>query len=87
MTELARYRDDLQAKITETAPTQWPQDLQLLMDRLAKDLQDGRDHSIVYLTEIRSMVDQNTGNVQGRMESYLKKLRRRLNSDMDAFRR
>lgn len=90
MAELAKYKDSFEAKIrplTETSPTQMAQDMQLLVDRLGRDLQEGKERSLVYIEEMRSMVNQNTGNIQNRMEGYLRKLKKRLNTDTEEIRK
>lgn len=88
MAELAKYKDDTEAKIrslTETSSTQMAVDLQLLVQRLGKDLEDGKERGIMYLTEMKDMV--NTGNIQNRMEGYLRKLKKRVQADTEEIRK
>lgn len=85
MTELAKYKDTIEAKIrplTETSPAQMAQDMQLLVERLGRDLQEGKERSLVYLNEMKAMVNlENTGNIQNHMNAYLRKLKKRLHDD------
>lgn len=90
MAELAKYKDDIQTKIrplTDASPSQMTEDLQLLVDRLGRDLQDGKERGIQYLTEMKAMVDQNTGTIQNRMDGYLRKLKKRLHADTEEIRK
>lgn len=88
MAELMKYRDDTEAKIrslTDTSSTQMVADLQPLFDRLGKDLEDGKERGILYLTEMKDMA--NTGNIQNRMEGYLRKLKKRVQVDTEEIRK
>lgn len=79
---------ELEAKIrsfTETSSTQMAVDLQPLLNRLGKDLQDGKERGIQYLTEMKDMA--NTGNIQTRMEGYLRKLKKRVQADATEIRK
>lgn len=84
MAELTKYKDNIEARIrplTETSPNQMVQDMQLLVDKLVGDLQEGKERSLMYLNEMKGMVDQNTGNIQNRMDNYLRRLKKRLHAD------
>lgn len=88
MAELEKYKDDAEAKIrslTDTSSTQMAVDLQPLFSRLGKDLQDGKERGIQYLTEMKDMA--NTGNIQTRMEGYLRKLKKRVHADATEIRK
>lgn len=88
MAELEKYKDDAEAKIrsiTETSSTQMAGDLQPLLHRLGKDLQDGKERGIQYLTEMQDIA--NTGNIQNRMEGYLRKLKKRVQADATEIRK
>ncbi|XP_054637582.1 apolipoprotein Eb [Dunckerocampus dactyliophorus] len=89
MSELVAYKDDIQAKLGPyaTASTgQLTTDLQLLANRLQKDMLDAKERSTEYLGELKSMVEQNSGDVRGRISSYTHKLRKRLNKDTEDIR-
>lgn len=88
MAELERYKDDAEAKIgslTQTSSTQMADDLQLLLKRLGKDLQDGKDRGIQYLTDMKNMPD--AGDIQNRMDNYLRKLKKRVQDDAAGIRK
>lgn len=88
MAELEKYKDDAEAKIrsfTDTSSTQMAVDLQPLLNRLGKDLQDGKERGIQYLTEMKDM--EYTGNIQTRMEDYLRKLKKRVHDDATEIRK
>lgn len=90
MAELAVYREDIQAKLTpytESATGLLSEDLQLLVNRLQRDMLDAKERSTEYLGELKSMVDQNTDDVQSRISTYIRKLRKRLNKDTEEIRK
>lgn len=89
MAELAIYKESIEAKIrplTETSSTQVVQDIQLLIQKLGRDLQEGKDHSLAYLNDMRAMMNQNPGTNRD-MQAYLRKLRKRLNADTEEIRK
>ncbi|XP_068179493.1 apolipoprotein Eb [Antennarius striatus] len=89
MAELAAYRDDIQTKLrpyTDGTTGQMSQDLQLLANRLNKDMLDAKERSIEYLNEVKTMMTQNTGEVHDRISTYSTKLRKRLNKDTEEIR-
>ncbi|XP_061919928.1 apolipoprotein Eb [Entelurus aequoreus] len=86
MAELTAYKDNIQAKLSPfaTASTgQLTTDLQLLGNRLQKDMLDAKERSTEYLGELRSMVEQNTGDVHNRIGAYTNKLKKRLSKDTE----
>ena len=90
MAELAVYRDDIQAKLTpytQSSTGQLSEDLQLLANRLQKDMVDAKERSTVYLGELQTMVEQNSEDVQNRAKTYSNKLRKRLNKDTEEIRK
>lgn len=90
MAELAKYKDDIQTKIrplTDSSTGQMTQDLQLLGSRLQRDMLEAKDRSIEYLGELKTMVEQNTDDVRGRINAYTNKLRKRLNKDTEEIRK
>ncbi|KAM4568184.1 apolipoprotein Eb [Fundulus diaphanus] len=89
MGELATYRDEIQSKLapyTSTPTGQISEDLQLLANKLQKDMTDAKERSTVYLNELKGMVEQNTDDVRGRITAYTTKLRKRLNKDTEEIR-
>lgn len=89
MAELAVYKDDLQAKLgpyAEVPTTQLTTDLQLLFNKLHRDMTDAKERSTEYLGELKTMVEQNTGDVQTRISAYTHKLKKRLNKDTEEIR-
>lgn len=89
MAKLAKYKDDFQTKIrsfTEGPTAQMTEDMQLLVDRLSRDLESGKEHGIQYLMDMQAVVEQNADSVQSRMQGYLKRLKRRLHVDTEEIR-
>lgn len=90
MSELSAYRNDLQTKISpyaEMSTGQLTQDLQLLANKLQKDMVDAKERSTQYLGELKTMVEQNTDDVRGRVTTYSNKLKKRLNKDTEEIRK
>ncbi len=90
MAELTTYRDDIQTKLlplTESSTGQLTQDLQLLISRLHKDMLDAKERSTEYLGELKTMMEQNSDDVHGRISTYTTKLRKRLNKDTEEIRK
>lgn len=88
--ELAKYKEDIQTKMrpfTDLSTDQMTQDLILLGNRLQKDMLEAKDRSIEYLGELKTMVEQNSGDVHGRISTYTNKLRKRLNKDTEEIRK
>ncbi|KAK2910014.1 hypothetical protein Q8A73_007729 [Channa argus] len=86
MSELAVYRDEIQTKLTPyTDPStgQLSQDLQLLADKLQKDMLDAKERSTEYLGELKTMMEQNSDDVRNRINAYTNKLKKRLNKDTE----
>lgn len=84
MAELAKYKQAVEAKImslNETLPAQMAQDFDLHRDRLQKELQEIKERILVYKDEL----NQNTGNIPNHMEAYLRRLKKRLNRDIEEF--
>lgn len=89
MSELALYRDDIQAKLTpytQGSTGQLSQDLQLLANRLQKDMMDAKERSTEYLGELKTMMEQNSDDVRSRINTYSHKLKKRLNKDTEEIR-
>nr|ACF21982.1 apolipoprotein E [Oplegnathus fasciatus] len=89
MAELATYRDDIQTKLTpytESSTGQLSQDLQLLANKLQKDMLDAKERSTEYLGELKTMMEQNTDDVRNRISTYTHKLKKRLNKDTEEIR-
>lgn len=89
MGEFATYRDEIQSKLapyTAGSTGQISEDLQLLANRLQKDMTDAKERSTEYLNELKSMVDQNSDDVRSRITTYSNKLRKRLNKDTEEIR-
>uniref|UniRef100_G3NGQ8 Apolipoprotein Eb n=1 Tax=Gasterosteus aculeatus TaxID=69293 RepID=G3NGQ8_GASAC len=89
MAELAAYRDDINTKLTPYADGstgQLSQDLQLLANKLQKDMVDAKERSAVYLGELKTMIEQNSDDVRGRIGTYSHKLKKRLNKDTEEIR-
>lgn len=87
---MAKYKDSVEARLrplSESTPTQIASDIQLLVDRLARDLQEGKERSLVYLNEMKTTMDQNTGDIRDHMAAYLRKLRKRLHTDTEEIRK
>lgn len=90
MAELAKYRDDVQTKmmpLTETSAGLMSQDLQLLINRLQRDMLDAKERSADYLGELKTMMEQNSDDVRSRINTYTNKLRKRLNKDTEEIRK
>lgn len=90
MAELAKYRDDVQTKmmpLTETSAGLMSQDLQLLINRLQRDMLDAKERSADYLGELKTMMEQNSDDVRSRINTYSNKLRKRLNKDTEEIRK
>ncbi|XP_070691611.1 apolipoprotein Eb [Pempheris klunzingeri] len=89
MAELAKYRDDIQVKLspyTDSSTGQLSQDLQLLANKLQKDMLDAKDRSTEYLGELKTMVEQNADDVHTRISTYSHKLKKRLGKDTEEIR-
>lgn len=88
--ELAKYKADIETKmrpLTDASTGQMTQDLQLLGNRLQRDMLEAKDRSIEYLGELKAMVEQNTGDVHHRVSTYTNKLRKRLDKDTEEIRK
>lgn len=84
MTEVAKYKDSIEAKLrplTETSLTQMAQDMHPLIQRLGRELQEGRDNSLVYLNDMKAEMMSSSTDTQERMQIYLKRLRKRIDAD------
>lgn len=89
MAELTNYRDGIQTKLapyTDMSSGQLSQDLQLLANRLQRDMLDAKERSSEYLGELKSMMDQNSDDVRNRINAYAHKLRKRLDKDREEIR-
>lgn len=90
MAELGTYRENIQTKLmpyTETSTGQLTQDLQLLANKLQKDMLDAKERSTEYLSELKTMMEQNGEDVRGRISTYTHKLKKRLNKDTEEIRK
>lgn len=86
MSELTTYTDQIQAKLSpfaESSTGQLTQDLQLLANKLQKDMLDAKERSTEYVGELRTMMEQNGEDVHNRISTYVNKLRKRLNKDTE----
>lgn len=89
MAELTKYREDIQTKLapyTDSSSSQMSQDMQLLFNRLQKDMTEAKDRSTEYLRELKSMVEQNSDDARSRMRTYTNKLKKRLEKDTKEIR-
>lgn len=89
MAELTAYKEDIQTKITpyaEASTGQLSEDLQLLANKLQKDMLDAKERSTEYLGELKTMMEQNTDDVRSRISTYTHKLKKRLNKDTEEIR-
>lgn len=90
MAELSKYKDDIQTKLapyTDSSSGQLSQDMQLLFNKLQKDMTDAKVRSTEYLGELKSMMEQNSDDIRSRMSTYTNKLRKRLNKDAEEIRK
>lgn len=90
MAELTVYRESIQSKLapyTESSTGQMSEDLQLLTNKLQKDMLDAKERSTEYLGELKTMMEQNTDDVRGRISTYTHKLKKRLTKDTDEIRK
>ena len=90
MAELDTYRADVEAKLAPYAQDtagQISQELQLLTDRLQKDMMDAKERSTQYMGELRAMMDQSTDDVRNRVNTYVRKLKKRLTKDKEEIRK
>uniref|UniRef100_A0A8C5ELB8 Apolipoprotein Eb-like n=1 Tax=Gouania willdenowi TaxID=441366 RepID=A0A8C5ELB8_GOUWI len=79
MAELTVYKDDIQTKLTpftEASVGKLSQDLTLLFEKLRRDMVDAKDRNVVYLGELKSMLEHNSDDVHGRITTYSNKLRK-----------
>lgn len=86
MAELNKYKEEVQTKVapyTESSSGQLAQDMQLLVNRLQKDMTDAKVRSTDYLEELKALMEQNSDDVRGRMTVYTNKLKKRLNKDAE----
>ncbi|KAF3839350.1 hypothetical protein F7725_018067 [Dissostichus mawsoni] len=84
-----RIQRNIQSKLapyTESSTGQMSEDLQLLTNKLQKDMLDAKERSTEYLGELKTMMVQNTDDVRGRISTYTHKLKKRLNKDTDEIR-
>uniref|UniRef100_A0A8C5ELH6 Apolipoprotein Eb-like n=2 Tax=Gouania willdenowi TaxID=441366 RepID=A0A8C5ELH6_GOUWI len=89
MAELTVYKDDIQTKLTpftEASVGKLSQDLTLLFEKLRRDMVDAKDRNVVYLGELKSMLEHNSDDVHGRITTYSNKLRKRLTKDTEEIR-
>uniref|UniRef100_A0A3Q0SEV9 Apolipoprotein Eb n=1 Tax=Amphilophus citrinellus TaxID=61819 RepID=A0A3Q0SEV9_AMPCI len=89
MAELETYKDNIQTKLvpyTETSTAQLSQDIQLLINRLQKDMLDAKERGTEYHRELQAMVDHNTDDIHGRLNTFIHKLQKRLNKDTEEIR-
>ncbi|XP_072249985.1 apolipoprotein Eb [Leuresthes tenuis] len=89
MAELATYRQDIHTKLAPFAVSstnQLAEDLELLANKLQKDMTDAKERSTEYLGELKTMVEQNTEDVRNRVNTYTNKLRKRLTKDTEEIR-
>lgn len=89
MAELAKYREDIQSKLapyTDHSSSQLTQDMQLLFNRLQKDMTEAKERSTEYLRELKSLMEQNSDDAHSRMSTYTNKLRKRLDKDTEEIR-
>lgn len=87
MSELSTYRDDITAKLGPYSTGQLTEDMQLLGTRLHGDMLDAKQRSSQYLEEVKSLVEQNVEDVQARLGTYTRKLKKRLNKDTEEIRK
>lgn len=90
MAELDTYKEGIQTKLrpyTETTTDQLSQDLQLMVNKLQKDMLDAKERSTEYLGELKTMAEQNSGDVRSRINTYTHKLKKRLNKDSQEIRK
>lgn len=86
MAELTKYKDEVQSRVapyTEGSSGQLSQDMQLLFNKLQKDMTDAKVRSTEYLGELKALMEQNSDDVRGRMSTYTNKLKKRLNKDAE----
>lgn len=89
MAEVAKYNDALTEIGHHTVPASSGMMDQLydVLRRICRDMQDAKEQITLYGTEAKSMVDQNTGNIQEHMDVYLRKLKKRLHADREEIRK
>ncbi|TWW53431.1 Apolipoprotein Eb [Takifugu flavidus] len=86
MAELTKYKDEVQSRVapyTESSSGQLSQDMQLLFNKLQKDMTDAKVRSTDYLGELKALMEQNSDDVRDRMSTYTNKLKKRLNKDAE----
>lgn len=89
MAELSKYREDIQTKLapyTDSSSGLLFQDMQLLFNKLQKDMTEAKERSTEYLQELKSMMEQDSDNARSRMNNYTNKLRKRLDKDTEEIR-
>ncbi|XP_028820492.1 apolipoprotein Ea [Denticeps clupeoides] len=89
MSELSMYRDDLHNKLGPLAKNTaelLQQDFLLLADKLEADMKDAKERTVMYTTELQTLVEQNTAEVRNRLNTYTRKLKKRLGKDTEEFR-
>uniref|UniRef100_A0AAY4DLX0 Apolipoprotein Eb n=1 Tax=Denticeps clupeoides TaxID=299321 RepID=A0AAY4DLX0_9TELE len=86
MSELSMYRDDLHNKLGPLAKNTaelLQQDFLLLADKLEADMKDAKERTVMYTTELQTLVEQNTAEVRNRLNTYTRKLKKRLGKDTE----
>uniref|UniRef100_A0AAY4DLT0 Apolipoprotein Eb n=1 Tax=Denticeps clupeoides TaxID=299321 RepID=A0AAY4DLT0_9TELE len=86
---LSMYRDDLHNKLGPLAKNTaelLQQDFLLLADKLEADMKDAKERTVMYTTELQTLVEQNTAEVRNRLNTYTRKLKKRLGKDTEEFR-
>lgn len=89
MAELSKYREDIQSKLapyTDRSSGQLTQDMQLLFNRLQKDMTEAKERSTEYLRELKSLMEENGEDARTRMSTYTNKMRKRLDKDTEEIR-
>uniref|UniRef100_A0A8C3GA25 Apolipoprotein Ea n=1 Tax=Cyclopterus lumpus TaxID=8103 RepID=A0A8C3GA25_CYCLU len=79
MSELAMYKDDLQAKVvpySQDAADKLGRDLQELTNRLGDHMSEARDQMEKSGKELQSVMEQNVEDVRFRLSAYTRKLRK-----------
>uniref|UniRef100_A0A803JY40 Apolipoprotein E n=1 Tax=Xenopus tropicalis TaxID=8364 RepID=A0A803JY40_XENTR len=86
MEELSIYAEDMKSKVSpmaQDAQQRFTEEVSALADKLKSDMEDTKNKAIQYSGDLRMMFDQNIEDVQGKVNMYMKKLKKRLSKDSE----
>lgn len=84
MSELNMYSDDMKTKLGPLAKDtaeRLGKEVQLLVNKLQAHMAEAKDRTTVYTLELQTMLEQNANDVSHRVNTYSRKLNKRLSKD------